>query len=158
MPETVPPQPAPDTGATARPAAEFQPPEDPEALLARANALRAKRRWIAAERTYRQVDTAQANAQQRYVALVAAAAIALQHLNSPGRALSFYQSALALTPHGNLDEQALYGIADCYRALDNPAAELEALQRLMAEHSTGVLAESAKRRVATLTAETTRQP
>jgi tetratricopeptide (TPR) repeat protein len=102
--------------------------------------------------------SARASEQQRYVALVAAAAIALQHLDKPGRALSLYQSALTLTPHGHLDEQALYGLADCYRALENPAAELKALQRLMTEHPTGLLTESAKRRVATLTADTAQQP
>ncbi|HET8939085.1 MAG TPA: hypothetical protein VFN67_36825 [Polyangiales bacterium] len=158
MTEAVPAQAAPDTGAAAQTPAESEPLEDPEALLARANALRAKRRWAAAERTYRQVDAAQASEQQRYVALVAAAAIALQHLHSPGRALNFYQSALALTPHGDLDEQALYGAAECYRALDNPAAELKALQRLLTEHATGLLAESAKRRVAVLTAGSEKQP
>lgn len=144
---------------TAQPEVEPQPPliEDPEQLLARANALRAKRRWVGAESTYRQVLAARASEQQRYVALVAAAAIALQHLDKPGRALSLYQSALALMPHGNLNEQALYGLADCYRALENPAAELKTLQRLSAEHPAGLLTESAKRRVATLTADAAQQ-
>jgi tetratricopeptide (TPR) repeat protein len=125
---------------------------DPEELLARANALRAKRRWVAAETTYRQVIAPAASEQQRYVALVAAASISLQHLNKAARALSQYRSALALIPNGTLSEEALYGSAECYRALANAAAERKALDQLIAEYPTGLLTESAKRRIAELEA------
>lgn len=115
----------------------------PDALLARANAWRAKRRWRAAERLYRQVAAAGVSEQQRYVALVAAAELSLEHLGRPARALTQYQAALALMPGGILDEQALYGVAQCQRALDHPAAELRALQRLGEAHPRGMFSSAA---------------
>lgn len=123
-----------------------------EQLLARANTLRAQRRWPAAERSYRQVAATSASEQQRYVALISAAAIALQHLDKPARALKQYQTALALMPYGNLNEEALFGIAECHRALANQAAELEALRRLSDQHPSGVFTATAKHRRAELEA------
>jgi tetratricopeptide (TPR) repeat protein len=151
-------EPAPAPTVASAPAREAtaedkaRPSPAPEPLLAQANALRAQRRWTAAERTYRQVANAGASKEQRYVALVAGAAIALQHLNKPARALAAYQSALALIPAGNLDEEALYGIAECHRALADPTAERAALQRLTAAHPNGMFTAAAKQRAAALEA------
>jgi tetratricopeptide (TPR) repeat protein len=149
--------PATPTETSREPAANaLQLPDSPkpEALLARANELRAQRSWAAAERTYRQVASASTSKEQRYVAWVASAALALQHLNKAARALHAYQAALALIPGGNLDEEALFGIAECHRALANPSAELAALQRLSAAHPNGMFTAASKPRVAALEAST----
>lgn len=122
----------------------------PEELLAHANALRAQRRWSAAERLYREALGTGANAEQRYVALVASASINLQHLGRPARALAGYQGALALRPRGDLSEEALFGVAQCQRALGNRDAERRALEQLIAEHPDSSWLDAARRRRAEL--------
>jgi tetratricopeptide (TPR) repeat protein len=119
-------------------------------LLARANQLRAQRRWGLAESTYRQVLRSGATDKQRYVALVAAASIALQHLGRPAQAAELYQRALGLFPNGELSEEALVGSAESYRALHRPEAELAALLRLSAQYPDSLRAPTTQRRLAQL--------
>lgn len=148
----------PPTAAGAEPAAsepKSEPSgklETPEELLARANALRAQRRWAAAEHVYRKVLSAGASAEQRYVALVAAASLALQHLAKPARALALYRSALALRPSGDLSEEAEFGVAECQRALGDTTSELASLRKFSVDHPDSWLIDSVKRRLAQLDA------
>jgi tetratricopeptide (TPR) repeat protein len=119
-------------------------------LLARANTMRAQRRWAAAERDYRKALRSGATDAQRYVALVAAASLALTHRHRPLQALELYKNALALSPDGPLSEEARYGVAESYRALGDEMAEAAALNELVTEHPESWLAKGARRRLAEL--------
>ena len=84
--------------------------------------------------------------EQRYVALFASASINLQHLGKPARALAAYQSALALSPRGDLSEEALLGIADCQRALGQRELERRALDAFTREHPDSSWIDAVQRR------------
>ena len=127
-------------------------PSDTQELLASANALRAQRRWVLAERHYRQALGEGAADQQRYVALVAAASINVQHLGRPERALEQFRRALALRPNGELSEEAQLGVAECQRALGDAQAERLTLQRFAAAHPHSWMMESVTHRLAELAA------
>jgi tetratricopeptide (TPR) repeat protein len=149
-PETAPPPVAgsqPSAATATKPATKA---EGPEELLARANALRAERRWAAAERAYRKVLSAGASEQQRYVALVAAASLTLQHLGKPAHALALYRSALTLVPKGDLTEEAEFGVAECYRTLGDTTHERAALDRFASDHPDSWLIDGVRRRLAEL--------
>jgi len=140
-------EPQPSAAATPKPSGK---PEAPEELLARANALRAERRWAAAERAYRKVLSAGASDQQRYVALVAAASLTLQHLGKPSHALALYRSALTLMPKGDLTEEAEFGVAECYHSLGDTTHERAALRQFAADHPDSWLIDGVHRRLAEL--------
>lgn len=126
--------------------------DKPEQLLERANALRAQRKWSAAERLYVRALSAGATEQQRYVALVAAASLALSHSGKPERALSFYSRALTLAPKGDLSEEARYGVAESYRALHDEPAETAALRTFVAAYPQSFHVSAARQRLQALSA------
>jgi tetratricopeptide (TPR) repeat protein len=118
--------------------------EDP---LRRANLLRQQGKWRDAERTYRSVCVTYPKTTSAYVALVAAAAIRLDHLNDPDDAAALYRQAIASHPSGVLDVEARLGIARSWRQLGQPQREIEALRALLRRHPSGPLAEQAQRRL-----------
>jgi tetratricopeptide (TPR) repeat protein len=97
-------------------------------LLARANQLRAQRRWRAAEALYLRVLAEQAGVQPSSTAALAAAELRLSQLGRPEGALALFERALSLQPDGPLAEQARHGIALSYRALGDRAGETRALE------------------------------
>ena len=126
----------------------------PRDLLRRANELRAAHRWRAAERTYRRVIEEHASSNEAYAARVAAAALRHEHLRDPRGALRLYGAAEATRPAGALHEEAIYGIAECHRALRQSALEAEALRRFLREYPRSPLAPTARDRLQQLTSAT----
>lgn len=118
-------------------------------LLKAANQLRRQARWAEAEHAYAQVASAYGNTAQGPVAALAAASLRLEHLGDPRGALVLYQRALRAS---SLSAEAQLGIADCYRALGERAAEITALQRLTAAHPEALFHERAVRRLRALEA------
>src|SRR5262249_5045006 len=115
-------------------------------LLQRANELRAQRNWRKAEHAYVLVVTEHPSSTESYAALVAAAALRLEHLHDAGGALLFYRAALRRRPTGALAEEASYGIAECQRALGNPKAETEALRHFLKAYPNSLLRSKAQSR------------
>jgi len=103
-------------------------------LLARANQLRAQRRWRAAEALYLRVLDERAGVQPSSAAALAAAELRLSQLGRPEGALALFERALALQPDGPLAEQARHGIALSYRALGDRAGETGALEIFLRAH------------------------
>lgn len=149
LPSAAAPSVRPEAASKAKPAPSGR-DNAPEELLAHANALRAQRRWVAAEHLYREARGSAATELQRYVALVASASLSLQHLGKPARALALYRSALALMPNGDLEEEAEFGMAECYRALGDTSAELAVLQQFSVDHPDSWIIESVRQRLAVL--------
>lgn len=146
-------KPPPSAANKVQPRAAAVEDDKPSELLERANALRAQRRWATAERLYVRAIGAGASTQQRYVALVAAAALALQHTQKPERALSLYLRALALVPHGDLSEEARYGVAESHRALGNDVAEVAALRMFVSSYPQSLQTPAARARLTALALE-----
>jgi len=103
-------------------------------LLAVANRLRAERRWREAADGYARVVTIAPRSDAAYVALIARAGLLLDRLGQPREALELFDRALAARPRGPLTEETQYGIAGCYRALGNVAAERAALHAFQASY------------------------
>lgn len=125
--------------ATARPFAG-----DP---LQRANRFRQQRKWQAAEQTYRQVCTMYPGSASAYVALIAAAALRLDHLDNPRGALALFHQAVSYKPRGALDVEARLGIARSWQQLGEEQHELEALRALLQRYPSGPIAERARQRL-----------
>lgn len=148
MPETQEPEQVPPAEAKPAPRRTKTSPA-PVDLLARANELRGKARYSAAEQTYLRVVRAQPRGSAGYVARVAAADLRLQHLNDPKGALGLYRQALR-APSAALSIEAHMGVAKCERALGRPSAERTALQGLLTKHPQGPSADWARRRLQAL--------
>lgn len=106
----------------------------PADLLRTANALRAQSRWRDAERIYRQVAALSPGSDDAYAAMVAAAALRLDHLRDPEGALPLYRGALRSRSEGALAEEARWGVAEAYQVLGNATMEANALREFIAEH------------------------
>ncbi|MEQ8569515.1 MAG: tetratricopeptide repeat protein [Deltaproteobacteria bacterium] len=123
----------------------------PDALLQRANALRAERRYGEAERTYLAVVDAAPRSDAAYVALVAAAGLRAERLGAPSGAVTLYRRAARLRPNGSLDAEVLYGIADAHRRRGDDDAERDALDALLKKHADSIYAARARLRREALT-------
>jgi tetratricopeptide (TPR) repeat protein len=146
VPEIVVDAPADDPPAPPRPSTSRREPAAD--LFARANALRAARRWRDADRLYAQIADAHPDTSTAQVALVASADLHLDHLRDPRGALTRYRSALSAAPRGALAEEARWGVAQAHRALGDRAAETQALADFLARHPDSPLAERARSRLA----------
>jgi tetratricopeptide (TPR) repeat protein len=122
---------------------------NPLDLLKAANQLRGQGRWAEAERAYAHIASSYGGTAQSPVAALAAASLRLEHLNDPRGALRLYQAALRAP---SLSAEAELGIADCYRALGDRAAEIAALRRLTSAHPEALFHERAQRRLQALEA------
>jgi tetratricopeptide (TPR) repeat protein len=118
----------------------------PEDWLREGNRLRSARRWKRADQAYSQAAQ-HAPRDAAYVAFVASAGVRLEHLHDARGALRHYRAALAASPHGPLDEEIRFGIADAYRALGDTAREQEALASFLREHPESPHAEQARARL-----------
>jgi tetratricopeptide (TPR) repeat protein len=117
----------------------------PEDWLREGNRLRAARRWKQADEAYG--HAAHASSDAAYVAFVASAGVRLEHLGDARGALARYRAALKASPHGALDEEIRFGIADAHRALGETAREREALQAFLRDYPASPLAEHARARL-----------
>ena len=144
---------APEVTAPTVPAAEVPPgsaavaPSRSRDLLDEANRLRAARRWQSAERVYGRVARDYPGSDECYAALIASATLRLEQLDRPEDALAAYKRALAMRPHGDLVEQARYGVAQAQRALGRTAAEIRALRSFLAAHPDSLRVRDARARL-----------
>jgi len=118
--------------------------------LARANTLRASRRWRAAEESYGRVAARFRGSEEAYAAAVAAADLRLEHLNDPGGALRMFRAAVRAHPRGALAEEARYGVAECERALHHDDGEASALRSFLSAHPGSALAPRVRARLGAL--------
>lgn len=118
-----------------------------EDWLREGNRLRAARRWKQADDAYGAAAQKAINDDAAYVAFVASAGVRLEHLDDARGALARYRAALKASPHGSLDEEIRFGIADAYRALGDSAHEREALEALLRDHPQSPLVEQARARL-----------
>lgn len=125
-------------------------PTSPEDLLARANTLRIAHRWREASETYDDVIARVPSSRSAYVARLSAAAIALEQLHAPRRALLLYRAAADADL--DLDPQAEHGLSRALRALDDRGGERTVLTRLLADHPTSPLSGLARQRLTELNA------
>lgn len=119
----------------------------PEDWLVEGNRLRAERNWAKADAAYSNAARSAPHSQTAYVAHVASAAVRLEHLGDARGALALYRSALRDAPHGPLQEEVLFGIAESLRALGDGPGERAALERFLREHPGSPLAPAARRRL-----------
>lgn len=132
------------------PRARPRPPRTPSDGLAAANALRAERRWAAAEQAYLAVARGFSASEQAYAARLAAADLQLAHTGRPTRALASYRAVLAARPRGALAAQARYGVARTLQRLGRVDEEREALEQFLAAHPDDLRAPTARARLAHL--------
>ena len=118
-----------------------------EDYLVEGNRLRAERRWARADQAYGRAAREAPNTQTAYVALVASAAVKLEHLQDARGALAHYRAALRQVPAGPLREEIHWGIAEAYRALGERSAEQDALTLFLREHPSSPLVEQARARL-----------
>jgi len=118
--------------------------------LSRANELRRKAQWQAAEAAYRDIAVRYPQTQEATVAQLVAAELRLDHLGDPAGALQRYQAV----PRSNaLGVEALFGISRSYRALGDRAAEAAALRSLLESYPASLQADGARGRLKQLAAE-----
>ncbi|HEX5660706.1 MAG TPA: hypothetical protein VFX59_26115 [Polyangiales bacterium] len=141
-PVVVEPEPVAPTVAAPRPLVRAA-----EDWLREGNRLRAARRWKQADEAYGQAAQKAASDDAAYVAFVASAGVRLEHLNDARGALSRYRAALQASPHGALDEEIQFGIADAYRTLGDSTREQDALQAFLRAHPQSALVEQARARL-----------
>ncbi len=125
--------------------------------LARANELRAQKRWSAAEALYLDVLESKAGVQWSSAAALAAGELRLYQLGRPRAALSLFRRVLALEPSGALAEQARHGIALAYRAQGDRVRERDALDVFVRAHPASPMRERAEARLLELRAAAARQ-
>jgi tetratricopeptide (TPR) repeat protein len=117
--------------------------------LARANALRGKRRYREALDLYLYVVSEYPDSMQSRAAQLAAAAIRLEQLRDIDGAEELYQ-AVRKTSDGELAAQAAFGLAEVARARVDRGAEARALREFLARHASHPLAAAARRRLGAL--------
>jgi tetratricopeptide (TPR) repeat protein len=117
--------------------------------LARANALRGKRRYHEALDLYLYVVSEYPDSMQSRAAQLAAAAIRLEQLRDIDGAEELYQAVLD-NSHGELAAQAAFGLAEVARARADSGAEARALREFLAQHAGHPLAAAARRRLGAL--------
>ncbi|MCE9576954.1 MAG: hypothetical protein K8W52_27655 [Deltaproteobacteria bacterium] len=129
---------------------EPAPTAKPEDLLAEANRARAAHAWKDADARYAEVVASAPRTLAAQTALVASAALHLEHLGDAAGAAKRFRSALAMSPRGALAEDARWGLAEAARAQGDRAAEAAALDDFLAHHAGSPLASVARKRRAAL--------
>jgi tetratricopeptide (TPR) repeat protein len=129
------------------------PPRDKQSaadLLGEANAKRAEKKWRESDALYEKVVQRAPKSLAAQTALVASAALRLEHLGDPKGAAQRFRRALAIAPSGALAEDARWGLAEAARASHDDKAEAAALDAFLAHHPDSPLAARAKARRAEL--------
>ncbi len=150
-PEVAPPSPPIPPGPPSRPTRpRHAKPKAAEDLLAKANALRARSRWRRAESVYVEVAERFPGSGSAYVALVAAGALRLEHLDDARRALQLLARAARLRENGPLDAEIVWNESRAHRRLHHDEAERASLQRLLSRHPSAPFSEEAQARLRAL--------
>lgn len=139
--------PAPDAALLPAPQPKRVKPRGANDLLGEANRLRGARRWRAAERLYREVTARFPRTDQAYAARVSAATLRQRQLGDPRGALRLYRAALADRTRTHLRQEAMFGVAECHRALGQRPAEKKALEAYLAAFPDGPMTARARQRL-----------
>jgi tetratricopeptide (TPR) repeat protein len=140
---------APADGA-ARGAGSPRPAPQPSSArdwLDHANAARAQRDFVRAERLYQRAAELHPGTDDAYAASLALAELRAQHLGRPHEAVALYRKLIAARPAGALAEQARVGLARAYGALGERAAERAAWRELLERHPDSWFAQEAHARL-----------
>ena len=151
-PPSIPaPPPPPEPSPAPEPAPSVVPPPAPrhpagaQDLLRQANERRAQRRWRDAQALYRRVEREYPGSSPAYVAMLAEAALRLEHLHDAKGALALYRGALR--GPSTLREEAAFGVIECYHAMGRSSDEKRALESFVAEHPDSPVAPRARERL-----------
>jgi hypothetical protein len=147
QPAVTPPTPLADAAEQPAPLPKRAKTRGAQDLLAEANRLRAGRRWRAAERRYRDVIRRFPGTDQAYAATVSAAILRQRQLGDPRGALRLYRATLADRQRSYLRQEAMFGVAECHRALGHRAAEIQALRAYLAAFPAGPMNARARQRL-----------
>ncbi len=114
-------------------------------LLEQAQALRSRRNWRAAAKAYAAVVRRYRGRREARVALLSLAAIELEHLGHPRKALALFRRYLS--QGGGLAQEARWGIIQALRALGKKREERAALQDFLARYPHSVRAERIRKQM-----------
>jgi hypothetical protein len=122
----------PETPVPLAPSAAGGAKPEPQRLLERARALRARGNFAEAAEVYRKVHAAGPQSASGLAALVSLGELLLSPLNDPQGALTAFDAYLARG--GALAQEAAFGRARALRALKRPAEERQAIERYLATY------------------------
>jgi hypothetical protein len=113
-------------------------------LLAQANRYRRQREYGRALRAYLDVAARYPNTRQAEAARITAADLRLEHLSDAKGAAEQYRAAAS--GHGQLGEEAAYGLVEAHRAAGRYDLEKRELRRFIARYPASPLAAAARNR------------
>jgi hypothetical protein len=117
-------------------------------LLARANELRAQKKWREAEAAYRRVLELAPGSPEAQTARIAAADLRLHQMHDPAGAEGLFGKAQQ--QGGALGEEAAWGLTETRRARGDKPGEARALEQFLAAYPQSALAPRARARLAEL--------
>lgn len=121
--------------------------ETPDDLIRRAREHVKAQRWADAIAAYRQIGRDFPLRQEAITVRVPLAEIELDHLGSPGAALTDYRHYLAAAPNGPLAENALFGVCSALRRMGRTADEASSLREFLRRFPQSLHAPAAKVRL-----------
>lgn len=123
---------------------------DAATLLSQAEAAESAGRPNSASALYGELGRQFPGTREEIVARALHGQLALDRLESPGRALALFERYLAVEPHGTLAEEARLGRARALERLGRASDERAAWRELLRAHPRSVHAAAARARLATL--------
>lgn len=121
--------------------------DDAEAMLERAQTLRAERRWDAAAQTYRQLIRRFPRQPASRIARVSLGTLLLDHLGRPREALALCSAYLRQERAGVVAQEAAYCQIGAYRALGDEARERAAMKAFVSRYPGAVQVEGLRARL-----------
>jgi ferric-dicitrate binding protein FerR (iron transport regulator) len=126
------------------------PEATPAELIRRARERVKVQDWAEAVALYRQIERDYPSQPEAVTVRVPLAEIELDHLGSPGTALTDYRHYLAVAPNGPLAEDAFWGVCSALRQLGRKQDEATALTEFLRRFPQSLHAPSAKVRIGEL--------
>jgi ferric-dicitrate binding protein FerR (iron transport regulator)/TolA-binding protein len=134
-------------GAASTSSAAKAPVETPADLIRRARERVKVQEWAEAVALYRQIARDFPGRQEAVTVRVPLAEIELDHLGSPGTALTDYRYYLATAPAGPLTEDAMYGVCTALKRLGRIEDEAKSLSEFQRRFPQSLHAQAAKVRL-----------
>ena len=119
-------------------------------LIQAAQSCLIDKKWECAAEQYRLVLKRYPRRPETPAVIISLAKVELRYLGTPKDALSHYTAYQRRAPNGPLAEEALYGIAEAHRRLDDEKAETDTLRRFVERFPQSSLAGKARARLAKL--------
>ncbi|MCP4677804.1 MAG: tetratricopeptide repeat protein [Deltaproteobacteria bacterium] len=121
-----------------------------QALLSKAQSLRAERDWVGAARIYRKLIKKFPGSDETRASLVSFGEIQLKKLGKPSSALKQFNRYLSTAGNGPLAQEALFGKARALRKLDRTSEEKTTLESFLARFPSAIQAREARERLAAI--------